>query len=164
MQTSSTGNRSRVAAGVTLMEMMVVLAIIALIVGISFPSTIAGLENVRLASGARSVASFMSSAANRAERKQQAMELTVSVKDNIVMLRSADASVSRTLGLPPGIVVQAVYPPLPQAGDEPRKFLFLPGGVPPRMGIEIANKRGGRRLVSLNPTTGVTQIAQPEPQ
>ena len=60
MPISATGNKwgrrprlqrvSRPAGfrGVTLMEMMVVLAIIALIVGISFPSTIAGLENVRL--------------------------------------------------------------------------------------------------------------------
>ena len=69
-----TGNKKR---GVTLMEMMVVLAIISLIVGISVPSTLAGLENIRLAAGARSVAAFMNIAANRAERRQQAIELSV---------------------------------------------------------------------------------------
>src|ERR1019366_10046052 len=52
-------SRPAVCRGVTLMEMMVVLAIITLIVGISFPSTIAGLENIRLAAGARSVAALM---------------------------------------------------------------------------------------------------------
>ncbi|MGA2135180.1 MAG: prepilin-type N-terminal cleavage/methylation domain-containing protein [Bryobacteraceae bacterium] len=159
MPTSPTGNRTR---GVTLMEMMVVLAIIALIVGISFPSTIAGLENIRLGSGARSVAAFMSSAANRAERRQQAIELTVFVKQNTLLLRSADGVFSRKLELPRNVVVSAVWPPLPEASDSPRQFLFLPGGAPPRMAIELANSRGLRRLVRLNPITGVTEITQPE--
>jgi hypothetical protein len=144
------------------MELMVVLAIIALIVAVSFPSTIAGLENIRLSSGARSVAAFMGSAANRAERRQQAIELTVFVKDNAITLRSADASFVRKLDLPQGIVVAAVLPPLPEPSDEPRRFLFLPGGAPPRMAIEIANPRGLRRTVRLNPITGVTEITQPE--
>jgi Tfp pilus assembly protein FimT len=70
------------------MEMMVVLAIIGLIVGLSFPSTIAGMEKLRLAAGARSVAAFMNVAANRAERRQQAIELSISVKENTVTMRS----------------------------------------------------------------------------
>jgi prepilin-type N-terminal cleavage/methylation domain-containing protein len=154
--------RTRSSRGVTLMEMMVVLAIITLIVGISFPNTIAGLENIRLAAGARSVAAFMNVAANRAERRQQAIELTISIKENSVTMRSPDAAFLKKLDLPPGIVVQAVWPALPQANDEPRQFLLQPGGVPPRIGIEIANKRGARRIVRLNPITGVTEIEQPE--
>jgi len=144
------------------MEMMVVLVIITLIVGISFPSTIAGLENIRLAAGARSVAAFMNIAANRAERRQQAIELTVSVKENSMTMRSPDAAFLKKLDLPRGIVVQAVWPALPEPSDEPRRFLLQPGGVPPRIGIEIANKRGARRIVRLDPITGVTQIEQPE--
>ena len=152
------GNRAR---GVTLMELMVVLAVISLIVAISFPSTIAGLENVRLASGARSVAAFMNAAANRAERRQQAMELSVLIKENAIILRSADASYFKKLDLPAGIAVHAVWPLLETPANEPRHFLFVPGGVPPRMGIEIANQHGGRRIVRLNPITGVTEIEQP---
>src|SRR5579862_2012279 len=108
MPISSIGNRR----GVTLMELMVVLAIVALIVAISFPSTIAGMENVRLSSGARSVAAFMTVAANRAERRQQPIELTVFVKENAVLLRSADNTFVRRLGLPPGVAVASVWPPL----------------------------------------------------
>ncbi len=159
MPTSSTGNRTR---GVTLMELMVVLAIVALIVGVSFPSTIAGLENVRLAAGARSLAAFLSSAANRAERREEALELTVFIKENAVTLRPAGAGYVRRLGLPPGIAVRAVWPPLAQASDEPRRFLFVPGGTPPRVAIEIANQHGARRIVRLDPITGVTRIEQPE--
>ncbi len=150
------------ARGVTLMEMMVVLAIIGLIVGLSFPSTIAGMEKLRLAAGARSVAAFMNVAANRAERRQQAIELSISVKENTMTMRSPDAAFVKTLALPPGIAVQAVWPALEEPSDEPRRFLFQPGGVPPRIGIEIANRRGARRIVRLDPITGVTQIEQPE--
>jgi prepilin-type N-terminal cleavage/methylation domain-containing protein len=166
MPTSSTGNklRGRLSGrrGVTLMEMMVVLAIISLIVGLSFPSTIAGMENIRLAAGARSVASFMNVAANRAERRQQAIELTVSVKENAVTMRSPDAAFVKTLDLPRGITIRAVWPALLEPTDEPRQFMLQPGGVPPRIGIEIANQRGARRIVRLNPITGVTEIEQPE--
>ncbi len=155
-------SRPAVCRGVTLMEMMVVLAIITLIVGISFPSTIAGLESIRLAAGARSVAAFMNIAANRAERRQQAIELSISIKENSVTMRSPDAAFVKKLDLPPGIAVQAVWPALPAPSDEPRRFLLQPGGVPPRIGIEIANRRGARRIVRLNPITGVTEIEQPE--
>jgi hypothetical protein len=146
------------------MELMVVMAIIALIVGISFPSTIAGLENLRLASGARSVAAFMNIASNRAERRQQAMELTISVKDNAIVMRSAASDFVKRLALPPGIAVRAVWPPLAEPSDEPRRFLLQPGGIPPRIGIEIANQRGARRIVRLDPITGITRIEQPEPE
>jgi len=149
------------ARGVTLMEMMVVLAIIALIVGLSFPSTIAGMQNLRLAAGARSVAAFMNSAANRAARRQQAIELSVFVKENNLTMQSPDAAFLKKLALPPGIAVRAVWPPLPEPTDAPRRFLFQPGGVPPRIGIEIANQRGAWRIVRLNPITGVTEIEQP---
>jgi len=160
MPTFRTGNK-RGDRGVTLLELMVVLAIIALIVGISYPSTIAGLENVRLAAGARSVAAFMNVAANRAERRQQGIELTVSAKDNWIVMRSPEAGFVRRLDLPRGIVVKAVWPAPPQPIDGPRSFLFQPGGVPPRIGIEIANRRGATRVARLDPVTGVAEIEKP---
>jgi prepilin-type N-terminal cleavage/methylation domain-containing protein len=147
MPMSSTGNKAR---GVTLMEMMVVMAIISLIVAVSFPSTMAGLDNVRLSTATRSVAAFVNS------------ELSISIPENSVTMRSPDANFVKKLNLPPGITVAAVWPALTEASDEPRRFLLQPGGVPPRIGIEIANKRGARRIVRLDPITGATQIEQPE--
>jgi len=154
--------RSILSRGVTLIEMMVVLAIIALIVGVSVPSTIAGLESIRLAAGARSVAAFMNIAANRAERRQQAVELSISIKENSVTMQSPESAFVKKLDLPRGIALQAVWPALEEPTDEPRRFLIQPGGVPPRIGIEIANQRGARRIVRLDPITGVTEIEQPE--
>jgi len=144
------------------MELMVVLAIIALIVGITYPSTIAGLENIRLAAGARSVAAFVNAAANRADRRQQAIELTVQIKENVITMRSADGALAKRLDLPQGVRLRAVWPALPEPSGEPRRFLLQPGGVPPRIGIELANAHGKRRIVRLDPVTGVTEIENPE--
>ncbi len=80
----------------------------------------------------------------------------------MVTLISAGGTFARKLDLPPGVSVDAVLPPDENAGDQPRRFLFYPGGTPPRMAIELANKRGVKRLVRLNPITGVTEISKPE--
>jgi len=143
------------------MELMVVMAIISLIVAVALPNTLAGLENLRLSTAARSVAAFMNVAANRAERREQGVELIVSVRDNAIAMRTADSPVPRTLSLPPGIVVRAVWPTLDEASDAPREFVIQPGSIPPRVGIELANPRGARRIVRLDPITGVAQIEQP---
>jgi hypothetical protein len=144
------------------MELMVVLAIISLMVAVSFPNAVAGLEGIRLSSAAGSTAGFLNAALNRAERLQQPVELTVSIRDNAVTMRSLEARFERKLQLPAGVKVLAVWPQAPEEGGEPRRFLFMPGGVPPRIGIEIANRRGTRRIVRVDPITGVPRIERPE--
>lgn len=146
------------------MELVVVLAIISIVVAVALPSTLHGLENIRLASGAQSVAAFMTSALNRAQRHELALELSVSIKENAMIVRSADSSYFKKLVLPPGIRVQSVTPALEEPADAPRRFLFLPGGAPPRVGIQIADKRGAWRTVWLDPITGITRIDRPEGQ
>src|ERR1035441_6770048 len=63
--------------GVTLVEMVVVVAIISLIVGLSLPAASAGLDSVRIVSATDSVAAFLNAAVTRAERRQQPIELVV---------------------------------------------------------------------------------------
>ena len=72
------------------MELMVVLAIIVLVVGISFPSTMAGLANIRLASATGSIAAFLNAGMNHAERRQQPVKLTVSIPENSLAMRSPE--------------------------------------------------------------------------
>ena len=67
--------------GVTLVEMVVVVAIIALIVGLSFPAASTGLDNVRMAAAVDSVATFLNAAVNRAERHQQPVALVISPRE-----------------------------------------------------------------------------------
>jgi hypothetical protein len=127
-----------------------------LIAGISFPAVSSGIDSLRIASASDSLVSFLNGGLNRAERRQEAVEVTVSMKDNAVYL--ASASLNRTLAMPSGVTILAVWPKLPEETDAPRRFLLLPGGAVPRIGIEIINRKRVRRIVRVNPMTGVPEI------
>jgi len=142
--------------GVTLVEMLIVVTIIGLIAGISFPAVSSGLESLRLASASDSLVSFLNAGLNRAGRRQEAVEVAISTKDNAVFLTSA--SLSRKLEMPSGVTIQQVWPKLPEETDAPRLFILLPGGAIPRIGIEISNRKGVHRIVRVNPMTGVPEI------
>ena len=142
--------------GVTLVEMLIVMTIIGLIAAVSFPAFSSGLDGLRLNSASDSIVSVLNTGLNRAQRRQEAVELAVSAKENFVSL--ASASLSRRLEMPSGITIQQVWPRLAEETDAPRLFLLLPGGAVPRIGIEIANRKGVRRIVRVNPMTGVPEI------
>jgi len=142
--------------GVTLVEMLIVVAIIGLMAAISFPAMSSGLDSLRLSSASDSLVSFLNAGLNRAERRQEPVEVAISIKDNSVSLLSA--SLSRRLNMPSGVTIQQVWPKLEQETDAPRLFLLLPGGAVPRVGIEIANRKGVHRIVRVNPMTGVPEI------
>jgi hypothetical protein len=141
------------------MEMMVVCAIIGLIVAVSAPSMSAGLDSVRMTSAADSVATFLNGAVNRAERRQEPMELVISLKENKLDLYSNEPGFTRELKLPVGILIQAVLPK--SNDDEPeelRRLILMPGASVPGIGIELANRRGGRKIVRLDPMTGFPRV------
>src|ERR1039458_6242466 len=107
---SKNRGRGEGARGITLVEMMIVVVIVGLMVGITFPAVSAGLDSVRLASATDSLASFLNAAVNRAERRQQAMELIISPKDNLLTLYSNEPGFTRELRLPEGIAIAAGAP------------------------------------------------------
>ena len=147
--------------GVTLVEMMAVVAIIGLIAAVSFPAVGAGLESVRLLSGSDSIVAFLNSGINRAERRQEPVEITVSIAENSLHMRSMDPAFRKTLVMPEGVTIMRIHPPpLGLADEAGRIFYLFPAGSIPRIGIEISNRRGARRIVRVDPTTGVAQIEQ----
>jgi prepilin-type N-terminal cleavage/methylation domain-containing protein len=159
MPTSPVGNSRR---GVTLVEMMIVVAIVGMIVGITYPAVSNGLESVRLASASDTVAAFLNAALNRVERRQEVIEMAISVKDNTIVLHSTEAGFERRIELPEGVTITAVLPPLDEPDpNAPRQFILMPGGTAPRIGVEIRNRKGTRRIVRVDPMTGVPRIEIP---
>src|SRR5262249_13262762 len=144
--------------GVTLLEMIVVTAIIALMVGISFPAISAGLDSVRLATATESVASFLNSGVTHAQRRQQGVALIISPRESRLALYSNEPGYTRELKVPDGIVIDSILPETNEPAGEPRNFLFLPGGTVPGITVILANKRGGQRQVRLDPMTGFPRI------
>jgi type II secretory pathway pseudopilin PulG len=131
----------------TLLEALIVVALVAMIAGLSFPSVTSGLDTLRLRSASDSIVSFLNIALDHADRRQQAVEIIISPRENLLLSRTADLGFSRRLEMPGQIHIVAET-------DEPRRFLVYPGGSIPRIGIQIATMRGRSRMVSVDPVTG----------
>jgi type II secretory pathway pseudopilin PulG len=138
--------------------MMVVAAIIGLIVSISAPSLSAGLDSVRMATAADNVASFLNAAVNRAERRQEPIELIILPKENRLVIYSSQPGFVRELKLPDGVSIQAILPELAMEADGARRLMLLPGASVPGIGIRLGNARGAKRLIRLDPMTGFPRI------
>ena len=141
--------------GVTLLEMLVVVGIVSILMGVSYPSIAASVDSVRLATAADSTAAFLNSALNRAEQRHQVLELTISKRQNQLILRSGDPSFLRKLELPTGVRIAEI---LPTADEEARVFYLIPGGAAPRVGVQLVNARGAKRTVRVDPITGAPEI------
>ena len=148
MPTSSAGSR-RQLAGITLLELLVVVAIIGLLVGVSIPATANALTSIRLRGAANDVSTFLNSALNRSERREQMMEIIVYPKQNKLELDSTEPGYARTLNMPPGVSI---------GGDNPTGIVLMPGSAPPRVAIDLFNDRGSHRIVKLDPVTGVPEV------
>lgn len=150
--------------GVTLIEMLIVVALIGLLVGITFPSVTAGIDSLRISSASDSIVSFLNGALNRAERRQEVVEVEISLRENTLSLRSTRAGFTRTLELPEGVTIRAVLPPIPAEPEASRYFLLYPGGAVPRFGVELVNRLGARRIVRVDPILGVPRVERVQEQ
>src|ERR1041384_2542026 len=86
--------------GVTLIEALFVVALIALVAGLSFPSVTSGLDTLRLRSTSDAIVSFLNIALDHADRRQQAVEVIVSTRENTLLSRTADLGFQRSLEIP----------------------------------------------------------------
>jgi hypothetical protein len=138
--------------------MIVVVSIIALMVGISYPSISAGLDSVRMSSASGSVAAFLNAAVTHAQRRQQSVELVISPKEGVLRQYSNEPGFMKEYKLPDGIMVEAVLPDVGQAPEDERRFMLMPGGTVPGIAIQLMNRRDGHRLVRLDPMTGYPRV------
>jgi len=148
---------ARPTAGVTLIEMLVVVAVIGIVVGVSIPSVSAGLDSVRLASTGDAIASFLNGAVTHAERSEQPVEVVISLKDGTISADGADGF-TRRFQVPQGITMDKVLPDGDNSEGGGRQMLIVPGGTAPAIGVEYSNRHGGRRRVELDPMTGFPHV------
>lgn len=129
--------------------MVVVVAIIGLVVGVTLPGAVSGLSGLRLKGASGDVVSFVNSALNRAERREEVMEIIIYPKERRMELASSEPGYLRTLEMPQGINI---------AGENPVRILLMPGSAPPRIAIDLYNDKGAHRIVRLDPVTGVPRV------
>jgi len=152
---SSPTIRRRSQRGVTLIELLIVMTLIALLVGIAYPSAASGIDSIRLRSTADNVVNFLNAAIDHAERRQQLVEVWISPKDNLLIARSPDQGFARRFQLPEPFHITAIRPTAEVSPDDPRRFLMYPGGTVPRLGIEITGNDGKKREIIVDPLTGM---------
>jgi prepilin-type N-terminal cleavage/methylation domain-containing protein len=148
--------KRRCTAGITLIEMIIVLALVGMVTAIAFPSVTSGLDSVRLSSASDSIASFLNAGLNRAERRQTPVEIYISISENKIKVVSDSV---RELEMPETIHIVKIHPVLPSGEEEQaRSIVLYPNGAIPRFGVEIASPKGIHRIVRVDPITGVPQV------
>ncbi|HZU26664.1 MAG TPA: prepilin-type N-terminal cleavage/methylation domain-containing protein [Bryobacteraceae bacterium] len=163
MPISKAGARSN-RAGVTLMEMMIVVTIIVLLSGIAYPSVASGIRSLQLDSAARDIAALENISVSRAARLQDAVELTISRKDNALEARSIAGDFHQSLDLGKDVRIARITPENPDGQPESRSFFIYPGGAPPAIGIAIENRDLNERVITLDPITGVPRVVKAHAQ
>src|ERR1700722_1257381 len=117
MPTLSVGRTSKAESGVTLIEMLAVVAIIGLMAAITVPAVSSGIDSLRLNAASQGLVAFFNTGLSRAERRQQGVEITISKADNTLSMRTTDASFLRQMVLPDGVTIERILPEFPQAED-----------------------------------------------
>ena len=145
------------ARGITLLELMVAMAIVAMIMAISFPTFTAGLDGVRLQGSARRVGAFLNLARGRADREQLPVEIRIDLDQSQLSAATADGRWERALDLGEGVRIAAVWPPV-EVDPKLRRFMVLPGVPAPRFRVQLESGRGRSLTVSVDPLTGSPQI------
>ena len=164
MPISSVGRANRRTAGVTLIELLVVVALIAILAGLSFPAVSSGIDSLRMNSATNGIVGFFNSGLNRAERRQQVVQITISKADNSLSLQSSEPGFTRRLEMPDGVTIEQVLPDLQGDPNAPRSFLLYPGGTVPPFGVRLINRRRMERVVHVDPMTGVPVVDRVEQQ
>ena len=127
--------------GVTLIEMLVVVAIIAVMAGITYPSISAGLDSLRLTAASESVAQLFSEASSYAQRQQEWVEIRVTRSQVEANGRKFRRQLSLT-----GFTVT------------PEQVLFVdPQGTLPGASLQISHPNQSR-TVRIDPLTGLAEV------
>lgn len=153
----------RFRRGVTLLEMLIVLAIVGVMSSVVWPAAAGALDSIRLRSSADSVASLLAKAAIQVERRQQPVEIVIDRDGGRFRALGADAADRSEFVLDDGVKIAGIEPRIGQdfEADEQqaeRRFVLMPGAGWPALRIELESARRARRIVSLDPITGAPDV------
>ncbi len=147
-------------SGVTLLEMLLVVGIVGLMAGLTFPSFSAGLDGLRLRSASTTVASALNIAINTADRRQLPVQVSLQPALNRIVLRAAESRKDQIFEIPQGIRIKRILPALFLDEQQRDRYIIVyPNGAPPQLIVELENPRGSSRQIMLDPISGVAKVS-----
>jgi len=148
---SATGNNQN---GFTLLELIVVTLIIALVLGISYPSMERGSSILNLQTAGRDVLNTFRFAREKAISEQTTMLLIIDRGERRLELANILGEPLRSYTLPKGINIQSMVRAGSEVRDDVMTVRFAPNGNLENVGIRIAAGSGSRRMQIISDPLG----------
>ncbi len=143
------GSRLTSAAGLSLIELLIVMAIVGLMLGIAYPNVSSGLDGIRLKTSISRAGAFWASARQRADRFQEVVQVTVDPAGQELRALAADSAWRDSYKLDPSIRIAGL--------KEPVHYLLYPGTPSPQFELFLEASSGGRGGLRVNVLTGVPE-------
>ena len=140
--------------GFTLLELIVVTLIIALILGVSFPSLERGSSILNLQTASRDVLNTFRFAREKAVSEQTTMLLIVDRGERRLELANVLGEPMRAYTLPKGVNIQRMMRAGNEVKDEVMTVRFAPNGNLENVGIRLATDSGSRRMQIISDPLG----------
>ena len=157
--------KRREQRGVTLLELVVVVALASVLLAVVFPSVGAGLRTLELRSAAQRLAASARYARDQAVHRQRFYELEIDAEAGTVTVADFAGESRRSFALPASVRVERILPEeavgaaRSRSGKEsPRRFVFSPDGNAPAFEIVLGNDRR-QAAVRSNPLTGFARVS-----
>lgn len=141
-------------SGITLVEMLVTLAIIALIVSIAYPSMTTGIDGIRLRTSVDNIAVLFTEARNMSDRFQTPVQITVMPSENRLHAATIDGAWQKIYELP-----DRVHVVIPR---ETGAVVLYPGSPTPGLRMLLEAEYGARTGLRFNIFTGVAEKWEPD--
>ncbi|HSB73894.1 MAG TPA: GspH/FimT family pseudopilin [Candidatus Methylomirabilis sp.] len=171
MPTSLAGRCSRrpAARGFTLIELVVVVAIVSVVFALTLPALGDGLRRWRLQAAVREVATFLKFTRNQSVTGRSPLQAFLDRSRNVYwvdkpdnpMLYTPDLAIQRgvrVFALPTGIRFGEVTAADPDPAADRVGILFFPKGSSTGAAVQILDDRGRAYRISVDPVTGRARI------
>jgi prepilin-type N-terminal cleavage/methylation domain-containing protein len=145
---------SLLESGITLVEMLVTLAIIALIVSIAYPSMTTGIDGIRLRTSVDNIAVLFTEARNMSDRFQTPVQITVMPDQDRLHAATIDGVWQKVYELP-----DRVHVVIPR---ETGAVVLYPGSPTPGLRMLLEAEYGARTGLRFNIFTGVAEKWEPD--
>ncbi len=145
--------RLRPDSGLTLIEMLVTLAIIALILSIAWPNLTTGIDGIRLRTSVDNIAVFFTEARNMSDRLQVPVQISVLPEDDQLHAATIDGAWRNVYALPNRIHI--LIP------EEAGTVMLFPGAPTPGLRLLLEAEHGQQTGLRFNIFTGVAESWDP---